>query len=148
MSVAVRSLFEQTEPDLFQDIHFPSSGVAGSRYPYGDGFLSMGRGLSIISMDVSLQKNISVLEDHLVPSAWARFGATADDPVPFVQDKSSIHMSHIVMDWFEDEGKEFELLPWPPKGADFNPIENIWSEMTRSMDAQQVANGDQLWNFS
>lgn len=50
------------------------------------------------------------------------------------------------MDWFEEEGKEFELLPWPPKGADFNPIENVWSEMARSMDAQQVANGDQLWN--
>jgi hypothetical protein len=35
MSVAIRSLFEQTESDLFKDIYFPSSGVAGSRYLYG-----------------------------------------------------------------------------------------------------------------
>jgi hypothetical protein len=34
-----------------------------------------------------------------LPSAWARFGSTVDDPVPFVQNQSSIHMSHIVMVW-------------------------------------------------
>ncbi len=92
------------------------------------------------------EKYIRILQNYLVPYAWARFGATEENPVKFVQDKSSIHMSHIVMDWFEEEGKEFELLPWPPKGADFNPIENVWSEMCSSMDAQQVANGDELWN--
>jgi hypothetical protein len=63
------------------------------------------------------------LEDALLPSAWARFGK--DELIPFVQELSSIHTSDIVMDWFEDEGVSFQPLPWPPKGADMNPIENV-----------------------
>ena len=47
----------------------------------------------------------------------------------------------MVQDWFEDETKEFEVLPWPPKGADINPIENVWAEMERSMmDTQHIPN--------
>jgi hypothetical protein len=88
---------------------------------------------------------IRILEDSLVPYAWARFGPTSDDPVPFFQDLSPIHQSYVVQDWFEDEGKEFELLPWPPKGADINPIENVWAEMVRSMDFQHTANANELW---
>jgi hypothetical protein len=42
-------------------------------------------------------------------------------------------MSFLLRDWFEDEGKEFDVLPWSPKGADINPIENVWWEMVRSM---------------
>ncbi len=33
-----------------------------------------------------------------------------------------------------------------PKGADLNPIENVWAEMVRSLDAQQVSNGNNLWD--
>jgi hypothetical protein len=76
----------------------------------------------------------------------AGFGPTADDPVPFVQDLSPIVESYLVRDRFEDEGKEFELLPWPPKEADINPIENVWAEMARSMDFQHPANANELWN--
>ena len=46
----------------------------------------------------------------------------------------------MVQDWFEDETKEFEVLPWPPKGADINPIENVWAKMERSMDTQHIPN--------
>ena len=79
------------------------------------------------------EKYVQILENYLVPYAWARFGPTEDDPVPFVQDWSPIHRSYLFRDWFEDEGKEFDVLPWPPKGADINPIENVWWEMVRSM---------------
>jgi hypothetical protein len=70
-------------------------------------------------------KYIKILQDYLVQYAWARFGPTEDDPVPFVNDRSPIHISHVVQDWFEEEGKEFEVFPWPPKGADLHPIENV-----------------------
>lgn len=87
-------------------------------------------------------KYIEILENILLPSAYARFGL---GPIRFVQDLSPIHTCHVVMEWFE-EHPEFELLPWPPKGADFNPIENLWSEMVRDMNAQDVANPTELWN--
>jgi transposase len=86
---------------------------------------------------------INILEDALLPSAWARFGT--DELIPFVQDLSSIHTSDIVMNWFEDEGVSFQLLPWPPKGADMNPIENVWAEMVRDLDCQRGTAND-LWD--
>jgi hypothetical protein len=82
---------------------------------------------------------VKILEDHLVPYAWTRFGPTEENPVPFVHDRSPIHTSYLVQDWFEEEGKEFDVIPWPPKGADLNPIENVWAEMVTSMDSQHVA---------
>lgn len=90
------------------------------------------------------------MENVLRPTAYERFGrADADfedfeDPIRFVQDLSPIHTSNVVKEWFE-EHPEFELLPWPPKGADLNPIENVWSEMVWAIDAQNVTNNDQLW---
>lgn len=93
---------------------------------------------------LTAEKYIRILEDHLLPSAWARFGT--DELIPFVQDLSPIHKSYIVQDWFADEGVSFQLLPWPPKGADLNPIEHVWSEMVREMDSHHAINAHELWN--
>ena len=98
------------------------------------------------------EKYVKILQDYLVSYAWGRFGPTEDDPVPFVYDRSPIHTSNVVQDWIEEEGKEFEVLPWPPKGADLNAIENVWAEMLTSMDSQHgfptsnVPNNIELWN--
>jgi hypothetical protein len=54
--------------------------------------------------------------------AWARFGQTEENPIPFVHDRSPIHASYLVQVWFEEEGKEFDVKAWPPKVADPNPI--------------------------
>jgi hypothetical protein len=99
-----------------------------------------------INRRLTSQQYKRILEDSLVPYAWARFGPTEDNPIPFVQDRSPIHKSCVVQDWFQDEGKEFDVLPWPPKGADINPIENVWAEMVRSMDTQHIPNAHGLWN--
>ena len=92
------------------------------------------------------EKYVQILENFLVPYAWARFGQTEDNPVPFVQDRSPIHRSYLIRKRFEDQGKEFDVLPWSPKGADTNPIENVCGEMVRSMDLQHSPSSDELWN--
>ena len=51
----------------------------------------------------------------------------------------------MVIDWFDKEVVSYELLPWPPKGADMNPIENVWAEMVRDMDCQH-GNVADLWD--
>ena len=89
------------------------------------------------------EQYISVLEDTLLPTAWAQYGL---GPIPFVQDRSPIHTSRVVMEWFA-EHPEFDLLPWPAKGADLNPIENLWSEMVREMEATHVQNQNELWDI-
>lgn len=90
---------------------------------------------------LNADKYIDVLENSLCPTAWARFGL---EPIPFVQDRSPIHTSHLVNEWFESH-PEFRLLPWPAKAADLNPIENLWSDMVREMDNIHVSNQDELW---
>ena len=88
------------------------------------------------------EQYIDVLENSLIPSAYARYGL---GPIRFVQDRSPIHTCNVVQEWFEQH-PEIELIPWPAKGADFNPIENVWSEMVRDMDARNVTNPDDLWS--
>jgi|688.fasta_scaffold1818376_1 hypothetical protein len=51
----------------------------------------------------------------------------------------------MVMDWFDEEVVSFELLLWPTKGADMNPIKNVWAEMVRDMDCQHGKVTD-LWD--
>jgi hypothetical protein len=41
------------------------------------------------------QQYIRILENSLVPYAWARFGPTDDNPIPFVQDRSPIHKAYM-----------------------------------------------------
>lgn len=91
---------------------------------------------------MTAEKYVDMLDNVLLPTAWARFGL---GPIRFVQDLSPIHTSKVVREWFL-EHPEFEVLPWPPKGADLNPIENLWSEMVREMETQHCTNSNQLWN--
>lgn len=68
------------------------------------------------------EKYLEILGDTLLPSVHIRFPGMR---VPFVQDKSPIHGANIIKFWFENN-PYFDLLPWPAKGADINPIENVW----------------------
>lgn len=66
-----------------------------------------------------------LLRTHVVPM-MNRF---EDDGSPriFMQDNSPIHKSAAVMAFFSRQ--RFELLDWPAKSPDLNPIENVWSRM-------------------
>lgn len=43
----------------------------------------------------------------------------------FMQDNAPSHTADIVREWLEQQ--DFELMGWPPKSPDLNPIENLWS---------------------
>jgi len=63
----------------------------------------------------------------------------------FQHDRSPIHESRIIKSWFKDEHPEIEVLDWPRRGADLNPIENVWGLLKRTIVLQGVQNKDQLW---
>ncbi len=108
-------------------------------------FSSEGAGsLHRITGRLNAEKYVDILENVLLPVAIERFERGNDYPIRFVQDRSPIHTANVVRERFE-EHPEFELLPWPPKGADLNPIENMWSEMVRDLESQQVQSADRLW---
>ncbi|KAK4301123.1 hypothetical protein Pmani_026706 [Petrolisthes manimaculis] len=54
----------------------------------------------------------------------------------FIQDRCPIHTSWIVQRWFR-EHPEIELMDWPSKGCDMNPIENIWGNIVNTWEPAQ-----------
>jgi hypothetical protein len=55
-----------------------------------------------------------------------------DGIVYFQQHHSSIHDSHVVQEWLLLKA-DVELIDWPPRAPDMDPIENMWSEEKRTM---------------
>lgn len=59
------------------------------------------------------------------------------------QDNCSIHTAHIVRRWFADQ-QNIELLEWPSKGCDMNPIENCWGLIVNAWEQGQERTRRQL----
>ena len=76
---------------------------------------------------LNAEKYLEILGDTLLPSIHIRFPGIR---VKFLQDKSPIHGANIIKSWFANN-PDIELLPWPAKGADINPIENVWGDIVK-----------------
>lgn len=86
----------------------------------------------------------SLLQDTMLP--YALDGPFPDGCFIFQQDKSPVHMARQVTAMLEDLG--VRTLPWPPCGADANPIENVWARMKWGLSRRNLsrATSDALWN--
>jgi len=71
-----------------------------------------------------------------------------DGIIHLQQDHFSIHDSCVVQEWLLWQA-DVELLDWPLRAPDVNPIEKMWSEVKRTMqDTWPVLpprNSDELW---
>ncbi|KAK3896189.1 hypothetical protein Pcinc_000111 [Petrolisthes cinctipes] len=56
-------------------------------------------------------------------------------PVIYVQDRCPIHTAHAVQEWFRGR-EDVELLDWQSKGADLNPLENVWANMVNCWEPE------------
>lgn len=59
-----------------------------------------------------------------------------------MQDNSPVHTANNVMNFFSN--RNFELMEWPPKSPDLNPIENVWSLMENGWPAIHPRNAANL----
>ena len=50
-------------------------------------------------------------------------------------------------DWFR-EHPEFDVLPWPKKWADMNPIKNIWGDIVKDMEGYRAQSADEVFERS
>jgi hypothetical protein len=70
--------------------------------------------------------------------------------IHFQQDYSSIHDSHVVQKWLLPQA-EVKLTDWLLRAPDMNPIENMWSEVKRTMQETwpvlPPTNSDELWSL-
>ena len=53
----------------------------------------------------------------------------------FQQDNDPKHTSRRAKAWFQEQ--QIALLPWPAQSPDLNPIEHLWSEVKRGLNAYE-----------
>ena len=86
-----------------------------------------------------------ILQNVMVPSVRMLYPKGI---VHLQQDHSSIRDSRVVQEWLSRQA-DVELLRWPPRARDMNPIENMWSEVKRTMQdtwfVHPSRNSDELW---
>jgi len=70
-----------------------------------------------------------VLQNVMLPSVRMLY---PDIIIHFQQDHSSIHDSRVIQEWLSLQA-DVELIDWPPRSRDMSPIENMWSEVKRTM---------------
>ena len=90
---------------------------------------------------------ISLLEDCLIPVAWARFGMK---PVSFLYESKSFFpksfSSPVVRSFFEDH-PEVKAKSWPAKSRDLNPFATVWSDIENAIQLQRSQPKDILELF-
>jgi len=70
-----------------------------------------------------------ILQNVMLPSARMIY---PDGVIHLQQDHSSIHDSRVDQEWLSRQA-DVELIDWPQRVPDMNPIENMWSEVKRTM---------------
>ncbi|KAG3082880.1 hypothetical protein PC121_g5918 [Phytophthora cactorum] len=83
---------------------------------------------------------IYTLSEYMLPFAHANYGV---DYV-FQQDNASIHASRETKQFLQE--MQVNIMVWPARSPDYNPIENVWSAMASRVYAhgRQYDSVDQL----
>ena len=88
------------------------------------------------------QQNINILQDFFLPSLQAQNHPFPDRPI-FVHDRCPIHTARVVSQWFQGRD-DLQLLDWPSKGCDMNPIENIWANIVNCWEPERERTAEEL----
>ena len=92
-----------------------------------------------VETTMDMFKYIRVLEDGMIPSAWAMRGL---DYI-FMHDNAPCHRAIVVNEWLEEH--EVEVSSWPAQSPDLNPIENLWDYMERQLEKTPSTTKEGLW---
>lgn len=80
---------------------------------------------------MNAQQYVYILENHFLPSVRRLLPVEEYEEIKVIEDRSAVHRAHLTQQWYERH-PQLTLLPHPPKSPDLNPIENVWSYMTRN----------------
>ena len=79
--------------------------------------------LCILNSRLNAERYCNVLEEYLLPFAYAEHGHQRDDFI-FMHDGATCHIANITRDYLNQ--CDIEVMDWPAVSPDLNPIENIW----------------------
>lgn len=82
---------------------------------------------------ITAMKYRDILFDNLLPYLEKTSRGTT-----FMQDNAAVHTAHAMKDFFYREGTN--VLDWPAKSPDLNPIENLWGFMDREVERRCPVN--------
>jgi len=85
--------------------------------------------LHIVDGNLNQYQYLQIPEEQLLPFARLKFGHN----FVFQDDNTMPQRARTVVSFQETEG--IEHMEWPAVSPDMNPIENMWSEVTCTMDA-------------
>lgn len=74
---------------------------------------------------MNAEQYLNILQNVMVPTVRMRH---PNGIIYLCQDNCSVHCARIVQDWIQAQ-PDLQVLPWPAKSPDLNPIENLWGQM-------------------
>ena len=88
-------------------------------------------------VNAQIYKNI--VQDHVVPIIQN----SGFDRATFMQDNAPCHNAKVVMSYLSEQ--DFEIMNWPPRSPDLNPIENLWKTLGEKVMERNPTNTEDLW---
>jgi hypothetical protein len=94
------------------------------------GFSAVGKTkLAVLHGKQNSDDYVYTVSEFMLPYAHQHYGTD----FTFQQDGASIHRSKRTLEFFAEQ--EVRVLPWPARSPNLNPIENLWSIMSRHVYA-------------
>lgn len=87
--------------------------------------------LAFVEGKIDARRHIDTLDKYLLPFIEDISCKEPEVNCRFQEDNASIHTAKLTKEWLNKQN--FEVLEWPAKSPDLNPVENVWSELARKV---------------